>query len=663
MKLEYREIEEHAMIRFKVGLNKEISSKMTIHRFATLNDVFEAAHEIELKFKEEKVSKYKTSSSNSWSKKQRGSSNTSSGWNKGSNVKKPYEKNPFEGNTLKYPPRDKGITDPTKFPQGIQCHKCRGWGHIMRKCPNRLNSLMQGGEIYLSAEEEPTGECEEDPQEEDEFEGGEDEEPYLCVKEGESVVPLYVVRRAMISKALDDLSQRENLFHSKCFIKDSVCSLIIDSGSCTNVASTTLVEFLKLPTTKHATPYKLQWLSECRELRVHLQVMIKFKIGKYQEEVLCDVVPMQACHVLLGRPWQHDRSTKHDGRTNKYSLVLNDRKYVLHPVSPSQVNDVYQRMSESREKKRCEEEQEEAESQEEEERRKLKGKAQVLLANYKEIREEIESESSLILITHRNHVLQTNQSHSSLPNSISFILQDYEDVFPEELPSGLPPLRGIEHQIDFVPRSQLPNKPSYRSNPEDTKELQRQVEELLNKGYVKESMSPCAVPVLFVPKKDGTWRMCVDCRAVNKITVKYCHIIPRLDDMLDELNGSCVFSKIVLRSGYHQIRMNPGDEWKTTLRPRKFVVVYFDDILIYSKTMHDHVEHLRCVFDVLRKEQLYANLDKCSFYVDEVVFLGFNVSSRGVEVDESKIEAIKNWPILKSISDVRSFHGLASFYR
>ncbi|KAK4729578.1 hypothetical protein R3W88_022566 [Solanum pinnatisectum] len=223
---------------------------------------------------------------------------------------------------------------------------------------------------------------------------------------------------------------------------DTVCSLIIDSGSCANVASTALVEFLKLPTTKLVTPYKLQWLSECGELRVHRQVMIKFKIGKYQDKVLCDVVPMQACHVLLGRPWQHDRSTNHDGRTNKYSLMLNDHKYVLHPMSPSQVNDVYQRMSESREKKKCEEEHEEAKSQEDDEMRKLKGNTQV----------------SLILLTHRDHVLQTNQSHSSLPNSISFLLQDYEDVFPTELPSGFAPLRGIEHQIDFVSRSQLPNK-------------------------------------------------------------------------------------------------------------------------------------------------------------------------------------------------------------
>ena len=134
------------------------------------------------------------------------------------------------------------------------------------------------------------------------------------------------------------------------------------------------------------------------------------------------------------------------------------------------------------------------------------------------------------------------------------------------MPSGLPPIIGIEHQIDFVPSAAIPNRPAYRSNSEETKELQKQVEELMTKGHVRESMSPCAILVLLVPKKDGTWRMCVDYRAINNITIKYRHPIPRLDDMLDKLHGLCIFTKIDLKSGYHQIRMKEGDEWKLSLK-------------------------------------------------------------------------------------------------
>ena len=260
----------------------------------------------------------------------------------------------------------------------------------------------------------------------------------------------------------------------------------------------------------------------------------------------------------------------------------------------------------------------------------------------------------------------------------------------------MPPLRGIEHQIDFIPGAVIPNRPAYRANPEETKEIQRQVEELLRLGKIRESMSPCAVPVIIVPKKIGDWRMCIDCRAVNKITVKYRYPIPRLDDMLDMLFGAVVFTKIDLKSGYHQIRIREDDEWKTAFKTKfglyewlvmpfgltnapstfmrlmnhvlrefigKFVVVYFDDILIYSRSVDEHYEHVRLVLVTLRNEHLSANLKKCDFCMKELVFLGFVVSSRGIEVDKEKIKAIVEWPTPKNANEVRSFHGLASFYR
>ncbi|GKV46462.1 hypothetical protein SLEP1_g53443 [Rubroshorea leprosula] len=134
-----------------------------------------------------------------------------------------------------------------------------------------------------------------------------------------------------------------------------------------------------------------------------------------------------------------------------------------------------------------------------------------------------------------NNMQQVNRSLDDYQSMMN-IIQDFKDMFPEDIPNCLPPIREIEHQIDFIPGATIPNRPAYRSNPNQTKELQKQVEELM-KGHVRENMSPCAVPVLLVPKKDGTWCMCVNCRTANKITVKYRHPIPRLDDMLDKLHG------------------------------------------------------------------------------------------------------------------------------
>jgi hypothetical protein len=242
-------------------------------------------------------------------------------------------------------------------------------------------------------------------------------------------------------------------------------------------------------------------------------------------------------------------------------------------------------------------------------------------------------------------------------------------VFPNDVPSGLPPIRRIEHQIDFVPGATIPNRPAYRSNPEETKELQRHVEELLAQGHVRESMSPCAVSMLLVPKKDETWRMCVDCKAINNITVKYRHPIPRLDDMLDELHGSSILTKIDLKTAcktkyglYEWLVMPFGltNAPSTFMRLMnhalrsflgRFVVVYFDDILVYSKSFDEHIEHLHCVLAVLRKEKLYANLKTCYFCLDKVVFLGYLVSGKGLAVDEEKVKAIKEWPTPKSITE------------
>ncbi|KAH9657954.1 hypothetical protein KPL70_023288 [Citrus sinensis] len=171
--------------------------------------------------------------------------------------------------------------------------------------------------------------------------------------------------------------------------------------------------------------------------------------------------------------------------------------------------------------------------------------------------------------------------------------KDFDYVFPNEVPNGLPPIRGIEHQIDFVPGATIPNRPTYRSNPEETKELQRQVEELLAKGYVRERMSPCAVPVLLVPKMDGTWRMCIDYRAIKKITVKYRHPIPRLDDMLDELHGIGI-GVVLMQEGhpiaYFSEKLSGAALYYPTYDKEMYALGKLGTKLLFSTTCHPQID-------------------------------------------------------------------------
>ncbi|GJT61165.1 putative reverse transcriptase domain-containing protein [Tanacetum coccineum] len=275
------------------------------------------------------------------------------------------------------------------------------------------------------------------------------------------------------------------------------------------------------------------------------------------------------------------------------------------------------------------------------------------------------------------------------------IVQDFPEVFPEDLP-GLPPTRQVEFQIDLVPGAAPVARAPYRLAPSEMKELSEQLKELSDKGFIRPSSSPWGAPVLFVKKKDGSFRMCIDYRELNKLTVKNRYPLPRIDDLFDQLQGSSVYSKIDLRSGYHQLRVREEDIPKTAFRTRyghyefqvmpfgltnapavfmdlmnrvckpyldKFVIVFIDDILIYSKNKQEHKEHLKMILELLKKEELYAKFSKCEFWIPKVQFLGHVIDSEGIHVDPAKIESIKDWASPKSPTEIRQFLGLAGYYR
>ncbi|XP_074278648.1 uncharacterized protein LOC141602243 [Silene latifolia] len=254
------------------------------------------------------------------------------------------------------------------------------------------------------------------------------------------------------------------IFRSRCTVQGRVCNLIIDGGSCTNVASTIMVSKLCLPTQEHPNPYKLRWLSKGSEVRVDKQCIVPFSIGKvYKDEVLCDVVPMDACHLLLGRPWEFDRNTTHQGKENVYVFKHNGKRVTLTPLPPNQRGYGSPNMPEE-----------------------VNG---VLFLSEAAMIKELRQEQPVLFLLSRETNTEWNKD---VPAEVQPLIKKYKEVFPAELPSGLPPLRGIEHHIDLVPGSVLPNRPAYRCDPTTTKELQHQIEELMTKGFVRESLSPCA---------------------------------------------------------------------------------------------------------------------------------------------------------------------------
>ncbi|XP_074319087.1 uncharacterized protein LOC141656020 [Silene latifolia] len=363
-------------------------------------------------------------------------------------------------------------SNPPLTKEKIKCFQCQGYGHFRKDIPSKRALTTMEVEEW---EKEGSVEYEEEPvNEETTLEEEPNQEQVLAHPDTGHSLVLWRVMHSQQAPLEED--QRSLIFRSRCTIQGRVCNLIIDGGSCTNVASITMVNKLNLSTQEHPNPYKLRWLNKGAEVKVDKQCLVPFSIGNvYKDEILCDVVPMDACHLLLGRTWEFDKNSIHQGRSNTYSFKQGSKKITLTPLPPNQKN--YESPSVT------------------------DGLNGVLFLSEAEMVKEMQQEWPVLFLLSRE--IHKDGEHK-LPADIRSLLEQYQDVFSTDLPSGLPPLRGIEHQIDLVPGSVLSNRPAYRCDPDARRELHKQIDELMNKGFVRESLSPCAVLALLVPKKDGT---------------------------------------------------------------------------------------------------------------------------------------------------------------
>lgn len=476
------------------------------------------------------------------------------------------------------------------------------------------------------------------------------------------------------SSELLAVSRSESLLTMPGRVNHRFAKVLIDGGAAGNFVSGSYLNQLSTVKLQHnESPRKVR-VADGTQYSVELTLKDAYlKIGPYRERMDLEVIPLgETFDVILGKPWLVKHNPDINWRSNIVRFDFKGQEMVLGPPSPSVVAVV-------------------------------QGSPSIELMSANEIERDIRKKRicgaflALVKGGEGGDDKQVNERVTEQRTSkIRSLLEEFSDVLSDELPPGLPPRREVDHEIRLESGAQPQLQRVYRMSPKELDELQRQLVNLTNQGFIRPSSSPYGAPVLFVRKKSGELRLCIDYRALNKVTVKNRYPLPRIDELLDRLRGATVFSKLDLKSGYHQIRVADADVEKTAFRTRygqfeflvmpfgltnapatfqslmnriynkymdKFVLVYLDDILVFSKDEKEHAKHLRLALEVLRKHKLYCALKKCEFYKTSIEFLGHVISGDGISVDSKKIAAIQGWPTPKNIKELRAFLGLANYYR
>ncbi|XP_024156291.1 uncharacterized protein LOC112164308 [Rosa chinensis] len=427
--------------------------------------------------------------------------------------------------------------------------------------------------------------------------------------------------------------------------------VLVDSGASHNFIHPTLLKNIPA-VVKHIKPLRVR-LASGDILQTRRQVTIQIQLQGYSCKADYYVLPISGCEVILGAAWL---KTLGDIVWNfelmRMKFNSDGKQHVLQGETNTQAS----------------------------------------VVSCKSMTRLLRKEREAVLVQ-LQAIHQDNHKQSVQPE-IQDLVHKYSEVF--ENPTHLPPARWHDHKIELFPNTAAINVRPYRYPHSQKEEIEKIINELLDNGIIRPSVSPFSSPVLLVKKKDGTWRLCVDYRALNAATVKDKYPIPVVDELLDEVHGATIFTKLDLRSGYHQIRMDERDIGKTAFRThsghyeflvmpfgmtnapstfqsvmnevlrdflRKFALVFFDDILVYSQTLEDHLKHLELVFERLQQHSLKVKESKCSFGVPKVEYLGHVISAAGVAVDPTKIECIQQWPQPKTLKELRGFLGLAGYYR